>query len=457
MNHEDFAPEPAMTPQILTVGELNRMVARLLERNFPLVWVGGEISNLTRAASGHWYFSLKDRDGQVRCVMFRARNQAIDWIPREGDRIEARVIVGLYAARGDFQLTVEHMRRAGAGSLYEAFLRLKGKLEAEGLFAAERKLPLPRFPRSIGVITSPQAAAWRDVMTTLARRAPHVRVTLYPTPVQGREAPARIVEAIRIASDRSLRLGESDVLLLVRGGGSIEDLWAFNDEAVARAIVACAIPIISGVGHESDFTIADFAAHMRAATPTAAAELASPDAAVTRELVAAHWRALRRSLGRKLEGLEQRTDDVHRRLRSPLERLADASTRVAALEKHLGRSVSMLMQRALARLYFASQSLLRARPGVPERERALVAFRQRLTQSVGARYASARSALELADAKLELLNPHAALERGYAIVTDPKGGIVRDAATLAIGQAVSLTLRRGSAAARIERVEPARK
>ena len=454
MNSEDLLLERAAAPQILTVGELNRMVARLLERNFPLVWVGGEMSNVTRAASGHWYFSLKDRDGQVRCVMFRAKNQLLDWVPREGDQIEARVVVGLYAARGEFQLTVEHMRRAGAGSLYEAFLRLKEKLQAEGLFSAERKLPLPRFPRSIGIITSAQAAAWRDVMITLQRRAPHVRLTLYPTPVQGREAPGSIVAAIRVASERALRLGESEVLLLVRGGGSIEDLWAFNDEAVARAIVACRVPIICGVGHETDFTIADFAADVRAPTPSAAAELASPDVVATRESVVSHRVAMRRSLARKLETAEQRLDEVQRRLRSPQERLMDIATRMSEFETRLANGVWASTQRASVRLSFGLQSLSRVRPDMHPKIRSLAALGQRLAMGVDAAWRRSNGALELAGARLALLNPHSALERGYAIVADPSGRIVRDAASLALGQAVSLTLGRGRAAARIERIEP---
>ncbi|MGA0844823.1 MAG: exodeoxyribonuclease VII large subunit, partial [Arenicellales bacterium] len=262
-------PDP--TPAVMTVSQLNQTVGRLLERSFPLTWVAGELSNVTRAASGHWYFTLKDAGAQVRAVMFRGRAQYVDFSPREGDKVEVRATVGLYAARGDFQLNVENMRRAGVGNLYEAFLRLKSKLAAEGLFDQERKRALPVFPRTIGVVTSPQAAALRDILTALRRRVPHIQIVLYPTAVQGDGSAEKIAAAIQAASDRS----ECDLLLVCRGGGSLEDLWSFNDERVARAIFYCAVPVISGVGHETDVTIADFVADLRAPTPTAAAELAA--------------------------------------------------------------------------------------------------------------------------------------------------------------------------------------
>ncbi|HYF60939.1 MAG TPA: exodeoxyribonuclease VII large subunit, partial [Burkholderiaceae bacterium] len=273
MNTRFEATDRAPAREIVTVGQLNRAVAGLLERSFPLLWVAGEISNLTRAASGHWYFSLKDAQASVRTVMFRGRNQYVDFAPANGDRVEVRAQVGLYEARGEFQLNVETMRRAGAGDLFQQFLRLKARLQEEGLFDESRKRVPPDSPRVVGVVTSPQAAALRDVLTTLARRAPQVPVILYPASVQGVQAPAELVRALQAAARRA----ECDVLLLVRGGGAIEDLWAFNDEALARAVAASPIPVICGVGHETDFTIADFVADLRAPTPSAAAELCVPD------------------------------------------------------------------------------------------------------------------------------------------------------------------------------------
>ena len=259
--------------RVFSVRELNFAAKQLLENGLPLLWVRGEVSNFVCAASGHWYFSLKDEQAQVRCVMFRHKSQYLDWQPKNGMQVEVLALATLYEARGDFQLTLEQMRPAGLGALYEAFERLKKKLEGEGLFDAARKRVLPSMPAQIGIVTSPQAAALRDVLTTLARRMSGIPVVLYPTPVQGEGAAQKIAQAIRLANERA----ECDVLIVCRGGGSIEDLWAFNEEVVARAIAASTIPVVSGVGHETDFTIADFVADERAPTPTAAAQRVAPD------------------------------------------------------------------------------------------------------------------------------------------------------------------------------------
>src|SRR3954452_12075642 len=309
---------------VVTVSELLRSVRDTLERRFPLLWVRGELSNLNHAASGHCYFTLKDRAAQVDCVMYRSRAQAFDASLREGMQVEAQVLISLYEPRGRFQLTVENLRPAGLGPLYERFLRLKEKLEREGVFEAAAKRPLPPYPRTIGVITSRAAAALRDVLTTLARRNPAVRIIVYPAPVQGEGAAGRIAAMLAVASARA----ECDVLLLVRGGGSIEDLWAFNEERVARAIRACAIPVIVGVGHESDFTIADFAADRRAPTPTAAAEMVSPLRAELLARVAECARCVSREAGRQLEYAMQALDALAKRLLHP-------AARLKASEQHL--------------------------------------------------------------------------------------------------------------------------
>src|SRR5471032_1908903 len=317
MNYSDSpAPDLFQAPQpqpVMTVTALNQAVARLLERSFPLSWIAGEVSNFTRASSGHWYFTLKDDAAQVRAVMFRGRAQYAGFTPREGDKVEVRALVTLYGARGDYQINVEAIRRAGVGALYEAFLRLKEKLAAQGLFDPERKRAIPLFARTVGIVTSPQAAALRDVLTALQRRAPHVSIILYPTPVQGQQAPEKIAQAIRKASQRA----ECDVLLVCRGGGSIEDLWSFNDEDVAHAIAECAMPVISGVGHETDFTIADFAADLRAATPTAAAELAVTPRADWLNSLRADAVDLRRAMRRSLDDAAQTLDRHSRRLLNP--------------------------------------------------------------------------------------------------------------------------------------------
>src|SRR5918992_4270234 len=305
-------PSDSLAPRggVVTVSQLLRNVRDTLERRFPLMWVRGELSNLSRGASGHCYFTLKDDGAQVDCVMFRSRLAALDWEPRNGAQVEVRALVSLYEPRGRFQLTVEAMRQAGLGPLYERFLRLKKKLGDEGLFDPEAKRALPEHPRAIGVLTSLAAAALRDVLTTIARRNPAIPVIVYPVPVQGEAAAARIAAMLRRANIRR----ECDVLLLVRGGGSLEDLWQFNEEILARAIPASPIPVVVGGGHETDFTIADFAADQRAPTPTAAAELVSPSRLQLTALLADCARRLTREMRRRLDYAAQGLDASARRL-----------------------------------------------------------------------------------------------------------------------------------------------
>src|SRR5437879_2858682 len=322
----------SMTPNgVLTVSELLRSVRDALERRFPLLWVRGELSNLSRAPSGHCYFTLKDAAAQVDCVMFRSRAAALDWEPRDGAQVEVRALVTLYEPRGRFQLTVEGMRPAGLGPLYERFLRLKEKLGREGLFDLAAKREPPAFPGCIGVLTSPAAAALRDVLTTLARRNPAIPVIVYPVPVQGEGAAARIAAMLASANARD----ECDVLLLVRGGGSIEDLWSFNEENVARALRASRIPVVVGVGHESDFPIADFAADRRAPTPTAAAELATPARLDLLRKLEECVRGLAREMRRRLQYAAQALDGCAKRLVHPAQRLSNATQSLVQLRTRL--------------------------------------------------------------------------------------------------------------------------
>ena len=290
---------------VISVSELNRSVRDLLERGIALGWVAGEISNFKRYDSGHCYFTLKDAGAQARCVMFRGRAQSLDWQPKEGMQVEVRALVTLYEPRGDFQLNVETMRRAGLGPLYERFLRLKEKLEREGVFDPAAKRPIPAFPGTVGVVTSLAAAALRDILATLKRRNPSINVIVYPVPVQGEGAAARIAAMLATASRRN----ECDVLLLARGGGSIEDLWPFNEEVVARAIRACTIPVVAGIGHETDVTIADFAADLRAPTPTAAAESVSPSRDALFERLAELVTRATRAAMRRIDTESQRVED----------------------------------------------------------------------------------------------------------------------------------------------------
>jgi exodeoxyribonuclease VII large subunit len=387
---------PRDTAPVISVSALLRSVREVLERRFPLAWIGGEISNFRPASSGHWYFTLKDEDAQVDCVMFRSRAAALDWEPAEGMRVEARALVTLYEPRGRFQLNVETMRRAGLGPLYERFLKLKEKLEREGLFDARIKRAIPEHPKTIGVVTSRQAAALRDVLTTLQRRNPSIPVIVYPVPVQGEGAAAKIAQMLGIANARA----ECDVLLLVRGGGSIEDLWQFNEEAVARAIRASAIPVVVGVGHETDVTIADFAADRRAPTPTAAAEMVSPSRA---ELLARVGelaeRATREAL-RRIEYAMQMVDALAKRLVHPRERL---------------RTSRQLLAQLSARLALAAAH----------------------------RFDQLEAQIARLKASLASLNPTAVLERGYSLTRNAQGEVIMDAARVAEGERLTTTLAKG--------------
>ncbi len=450
MNPSDMDENINSAPPVLTVSALNQAVARLLERSFPLAWVSGEISNFTRAASGHWYFTLKDDSAQVKSVMFRGRAQYAGFMPREGDKVEVRALVTLYAARGDYQLNVEAIRRAGVGNLYEAFLQLKEKLAAEGLFDIDRKRPLPQFALSIGIVTSPQAAALRDILTTLRRRAPHVNVILYPTPVQGEGAAQKIAQAIATASMRD----ECDVLLVCRGGGSIEDLWSFNHESVARAIAACTMPVISGVGHETDFTIADFAADLRAATPTAAAEVATAarnDWLATLEM---HADDLTRALRRHLSDTAQTLDWLSRRLVSPSRHISHERLKVRGLHVRLAHATTTPLTQARFALMHLGARLSGELPDTAARRVLLADSMRRLGASMENGNARRRQSLASLKSQLEMLNPQRTLERGYTIVTDAKGKIVRAPADLHARQIVTMRLAKGSAEVGIASVQP---
>jgi exodeoxyribonuclease VII large subunit len=437
----DTADSASAAAPVLTVTALNQQVARLLERTFPLVWIGGEISNFTRAASGHWYFTLKDDAAQVRAVMFRGRAQFAGFTPREGDKVEVRALVTLYGARGDYQINVEAIRRAGVGELYERFLRLKEKLASQGLFDQERKRALPLFTRSIGIVTSPQAAALRDVLTALRRRAPHVNIVLYPAPVQGQFAADKIAESIMTASRR----GEVDVLLVCRGGGSIEDLWCFNEECVARAIAACSIPVISGVGHETDFTIADFAADLRAATPTAAAELAATPRADWIASLQADAGDLRRAMQRTLSEANQGLDNYNRRLLSPNAQIAHQRLKLGSMAAALTHALHVPINRQGMALAQLRQRWARHRPDVRALRAQIVSEQRHLNTSICNQVRQRREALSALAAQLELLNPQRTLERGYAIVRDAKGRILRDPAGIKARETLTVRLADGSA------------
>ncbi len=431
----------ASTPEILSVSQLNQAVSNLLERNFPLAWVSGEISNFTRAASGHWYFTLKDSAAQVRAVMFRGRAQYADFNPKEGDKVEVRALVSLYTPRGDFQLNVESIRRAGVGNLYEAFVQLKNKLAAEGLFDEERKRALPEFPKTIGIVTSPQAAALRDVLIALYRRAPHIDVILYPTAVQGEGSAEKIATAIHTASRRA----ECDVLLVCRGGGSMEDLWSFNDESVARAIEACSMPVIAGIGHETDFTIADFVADCRAPTPTAAAELAATPRAEWVDALFHYADALTTALRRQLDKLTQTLDWYAHRLQSPAQAIKHQQLRLSAIQSRLHYALHTPLNQSRHALLQLQERLKSQLPDTRLQKADLSQLSRRLSSAHNTHTNQLRQQLMGLATQLNLLAPQRTLERGYAILQDHAGNILRHPQHITPPQRFTLRLAKGSA------------
>ena len=393
--------------EVLSVGDLNRAIASSLEAQFDTVLVSGEISNFKAYDSGHWYFSLKDDEGQIRCVMFRGRNSQVGFMPQSGDLVEVSASLGMYVPRGDVQLTIQGLRKAGMGGLYEAFLKLKAKLTKEGLFDLERKREIPSHPRAIGIITSPQAAALKDVLSTLQRRSPHIPIVIYPTLVQGPDAPTGIISAIQNANQEAA----VDVILLVRGGGSIEDLWAFNDEQLAYAIAGSVIPIVSGVGHETDVTIADFVADLRAPTPTGAAELSAPR---------------KDQLLQELATIEQA---LYQRLMQRVEREAQTLDQLAL------------------RLYHALPN--------PDRMREqITSWQTRLQQAWSVQIDNFKRNQNHYQLQLEMLNPQRTLERGYAVILNPAMQAIRKPQDLNTQNQFEVRLADGSSQVRFKDLNP---
>ncbi|HEX6997747.1 MAG TPA: exodeoxyribonuclease VII large subunit [Gammaproteobacteria bacterium] len=440
--------------QIFTVSGLNREARLLIERRFGLVWVEGEISNLSRPSSGHLYWTLKDAGGQVRCAMFRARNRSLDTPLDNGLKVVVRARVTLYEARGEFQLVVEEVEPAGEGLLRRRFEELKRKLAAEGLFDTARKRRPPRVPERIGVVTSPTGAAVRDVLIALRRRFPAIPVLIYPTSVQGNGAAEEIRRTLELANRRA----DCDVLILTRGGGSLEDLWSFNEEIVARAIAASRIPVIVGVGHEVDFTIADFVADVRAPTPSQAAELAVPDRTewcVRLERATEHvCRAVRRRLSLEARQLAALSHRLHRC--SPGVQVREASQRLDEMEIRMRRALGRAVEARRAHLARLTAALAgkdpRHRLAALEHRRHRAS--DRLERAIGQRLADAAGRLALATRALESLSPLATLERGYAIVARRGGGILTDAGSVAVGTELEVRLARGRLGAVVDRTDP---
>lgn len=432
---------------IFTVSQLNREARELLEGHFLSIWVEGEISNLARPASGHWYFTLKDERAQLRCAMFRGHNRKLRFTPEDGAHVQVRGRISLYEARGDYQLIAEQMEEAGAGALQRAFEELKTRLAGEGLFAPEQKRPLPTLPRAIGVVTSPSGAAIRDILSVLKRRFPAIPVIIYPTAVQGQAAASEITAAITLAGQRATDSGECDVLIVARGGGSLEDLWSFNNEQVARAIHACPVPVISGIGHEIDTTIADFVADVRAPTPSGAAELASPDQNEWLQVYRQYQRRLltlqqeyKRQRQQQLQWLEKRLRQLH-----PGQHLLQQTQRLDELEQRLHRRIRQRLEQQRLQLKNLRTGLQRHQPSALLKNLGLQYrhLEQRLQQLMQLQLERRQQRLQTGSQTLDAVSPLATLGRGYAIIQTDDGQIIRHAGSVIRGQHIHARLGHG--------------
>lgn len=438
--------------EIFSVSGLSSTARELLEDNFPLIWVEGEISNLAQPASGHIYFSLKDPKAQLRCAMFRMRCRLLDFTPENGQQVLVRAKVSLYEARGDFQLIIEHMEEAGDGALLREYEAMKRRLRNEGLFEAAHKQPIPELPQQIGVLTSSTGAAIRDILSVLKRRFPAIPVLIYPVPVQGNGAAEKISQAIELANIRC----ECDVLLLSRGGGSLEDLWAFNEEVLAHAIFESRIPIVCAVGHEVDFTIADFVADVRAPTPSAAAELLSPDREEWLTRLNSLQRRLFGSIQNRLRQTSQRLDWLSRRLQSPGQRLVQARDRVNELQQRQNTALQYSMQRREDRLIALRARLMRHSPALriavlQERHSNL---QSRLHKAIHERLLNNRQKLTTLTHTLDAISPLATLGRGYALAQrSANGELLRDASKVNVGEQIETRLAKGKLLCRVEASE----
>lgn len=439
-------------PSALTVSQFNRQVQGLLEGGMPLCWIEGEISNLVTPASGHLYFTLKDDESQVRAAMFRNRGRLLTLKPRNGMQVRLRARPTLYLPRGDYQIIVEHIEEAGLGALQRAFETLKTQLAAEGLFAAERKRPIPAFPQAIGIVTSASGAAIHDIVTVLRRRAPWISLVLYPTLVQGRDAARDIAAAIACANRRA----EVDVLIVGRGGGSLEDLWAFNEAIVARAIAGSTIPVISAVGHETDVTIADFVADLRAATPSAAAERVAPP----RDQLLARTDAALRTLARHLRGVLQeasaRVALARKGLVRPDHQLREYRQLFDELDLRAQRAMRTQLTAEKTSVTVLARRLRQAAPDrtLPEHAEQVLDIRVRLARALAGSVQRQRLALEAQAARLHTVSPLATLARGYAIVQSDDERVIRQVTDVRVGDRVRAKLIDGSLDCRVERIQP---
>ncbi len=436
---------------IYNISQLTSEAKELLEGTFPLIWVEGEISNLSSPASGHWYFTLKDNRSQVRCAMFRMRNMHLNFRPKNGDQIVIRARVSLYTARGDFQLIAEHMEAAGDGALLKAFEELKQQLSKQGLFAESHKQTPPILPKHIGIITSASGAAVRDILHILKRRAPNIPVTIYPSAVQGDNAPAQLIEMLQTAIDDQ----RCDALILTRGGGSIEDLWAFNSEKLAHAIYHCPIPIISAVGHEIDYTISDFVADQRAPTPSAAAELISPDQQIYKQRLSQLQQQILRGIQKKIIHGQQQLAWLKARIRHPQQKLLEQSQYIDELERRITSRYQQIISQQKLKVAQLSSKILQNSPLYPLERNAthLKQLQQQLHSAIYTQLQNRQQNLQQQAHQLHAVSPLATLSRGYAIAKVPcKKQVILSSSQVDVGERIDIQLNKGRLTAMIEQI-----
>jgi len=437
---------------VLSVTQLNRQARQLLETHLSLLWIEGEISNFSCPSSGHWYFTLKDAGAQVRCAMFKNRNNRVRNMPQQGSQVLVRARVSLYEGRGDYQLIVEHMEDAGVGALQRAYEDLKHRLHMEGLFEHDIKQTLPMPPKHLGVITSPTGAAIRDILHILERRYPSLPVSIFPVAVQGVDAAPQIVKALATAN----RLSDCDLLIVGRGGGSLEDLWPFNEESVARAIFASRIPVISAVGHEVDLTIADYVADMRAPTPSAAAEIATPDGEALAQQFSGFERLLKQALARKLQRSRERLGHLRARLQHPGDKLQAQAQRLDNLEVRLQRAMKSQLQQQQTRLQNIKtrQQTLHPQQRLEQLREKLEQLQNRAQRQIQQQLATKRQRFEQQAALLNSVSPLNTLQRGYSITRGEQGEVIHRANSLKLGDALTTHLLEGEVVSKVESIKP---
>ncbi len=440
---------------IYSVSDLNRQVRMLLETQLPLLWIEGEISNFASPRSGHWYLTLKDSNAQVRCAMFKGRNMRVRFTPQNGQQILIRARAGLYEGRGEFQLIIEHMEEAGLGALQRQFDMLKAKLQAEGLFSEDHKQAIPELPQHIGVITSPTGAAIHDILTVLERRFPGIPVTVFPTAVQGADATAQIVHAIELANEMTTEQGDCDVLIVGRGGGSLEDLWCFNEEAVARAIFNSDVPVISAVGHEVDFTIADFVADARAPTPSVAAEMLSPDQRDLQNQFHGFALLLEQALERRLNHLSQELDYLSSRLRHPKEQLQHQQDKLTHLQHRLQQAINRQLSSRKQQLELVELKQQQQHPKyrLQQLQEKLGNLSEQLNRAATAALSNKQQALEQQVALLNSVSPLQTLQRGYSITKNAKGKVITHANRVSPGDRIRTELQGGEVVSVVEAIQ----